>query len=150
MKKRRYLVVVTVGGASVGLILFLLLMTMNAPVQIVTAASSNTVAITENGFNPSVLTVEVGTTVVWTNQTQETVHLRSGEPYRIYLPLVLRNIGGVKITVASSKVVPVPVTRYQNNWVDDDLAPGQSCTYTFTVVGDYPLFLTNHPENGSG
>jgi len=146
MKKRRYLVVVTVGGASVGLILFLLLMTMNAPVQIVTAASSNTVAITENGFNPSVLTVEVGTTVVWTNQTQETVHLRSGEPYRIYLPLVLRNIGGVKITVASSKVVPVPVTRYQNNWVDDDLAPGQSCTYTFTVVGDYPLFLTNHPD----
>ncbi len=143
MKKRLHLIVISGGGALVGLVFFLLLL-MISSVQIATAASSNTVAITENGFDPSVLTVEPGTTVVWTNQTQETVHLRSGEPYRIYLPLVLRNLGAAKITVASSKMVPI--TRYQNNWVDDDLASGQSYTYTFTTIGDYPLFLTNHPD----
>ncbi len=58
-------------------------------IQEVAIAETVAVSITESGFDPATITVSVGTTVEWTNRTQETVRLVSGEPHRIYLPLVL-------------------------------------------------------------
>lgn len=108
-------------------------------------SSTVPVSITDAGFDPATITVTVGTTVVWTNHTQETVHLTSGQPYRIYLPLVLRNVGGVGAAAASPLTVAT-VLPQQDNWADVDITTGGSYSHTFTAVGVYPYFLSNDPH----
>lgn len=132
-------------GALAGLTLLTFAPTTNVPVQ-ATMGSFISVSIIEGGFDPAVVTTTVGTAVVWTNHTQETVHLVSGEPYRIYLPLVLRNAGGTRAVAASPLTSAAVVTRQQGDWVDDDIAPGQSYTHTFAISGNYSYFLRGHPD----
>ena len=146
MIRRFHLVAVSWIGALAGLTLLTFALTTNAPVQATMADSFVSVSITEGGFDPAVVTTTVGTAVVWTNHTQETVHLVSGEPYRIYLPLVLRNADGTKAVAASPLASAAVVTWQQGDWVDDDIAPGQSYTYTFAISGNYSYFLRGHPD----
>jgi len=106
------------------------------------------ISITESGFDPAVVTVTVGTTVAWTNRTQETVLLESGEPYRIYLPLVLRNVGG---TGGQTSSVPGPKSQAEVRLTAGEsfsgtIPPGGTFTHTFTTVGNWPYFLSNDPR----
>lgn len=110
-------------------------------------SSTVPVSVTDNGFDPDVVTVTVGATGEWTNHTQETVHLQSGEPYRIYLPLVLRNVGGAGGQTASA---PEPTSQAEvrltaSTTFSGTLPPGGTFTHTFTSDGDYPYFLTDNP-----
>ncbi|MCP4540727.1 MAG: hypothetical protein GY832_26615, partial [Chloroflexi bacterium] len=105
-------------------------------------ASTVPISITESGFDPDTVTITVGTTVEWTNRTQETVRLVSGEPYRIYLPLVLRNLGDA-IADDSYPMSPVLV-HPQGDWGNMDIASGESFTHTFTAGGGYPYFLAEY------
>lgn len=91
------------------------------------------------------MTVTVGTTVVWANRTQEMVHLVSGEPHRIYLPLVLRNTSSARASAATPSALTVAGSQ-QVDWGNVDIAPGGSYTHTFTTAGDYPYFLSTGPS----
>jgi len=103
------------------------------------------VSITESGFDPATVTVTVGGTVEWTNRTQETVHLVSGEPYSIYMPLALRNA-----SVARATAVPpsgaATGARQQEDWANVDITQGASYSHTFGTAGNYPYFLADHPD----
>lgn len=133
----------------VGLALLVLAVSASIPAQAMMEAPSASVSITESGLDPSTVTVTVGSAVVWTNYTQQTVRLASGEPYRIYLPLVMAGRG-----TASAAVLPTPtggagVSRPQEDWANVDIGPGESYAHTFTTVGHYPYYLIGHPH-GSG
>ncbi len=146
MSKRFQLMAISWIGVLAGLTLLTFALTTNVSVQATMADSFVSVSISEGGFDPAVVTTTVGTAVVWTNYTQETVHLVSGEPYRIYLPLVLHNAGGTRAVAASSLTSAAVVTRQQGDWVDDDIAPGQTCTLTFAISGNYSYFLRGRPD----
>jgi plastocyanin len=145
MNKRFYCIAISWVGALAGLTLLTLALTANTTVQATMTGSSVSVSITESGFDPALVTITVGTTVTWTNHTQETVHMVSGEPYRIYLPLVLSNVGGAR-TTAVSPPMATAVTQQQDDWVDADITPGESYGHTFTMTGSYPYFLAEHPD----
>jgi RHS repeat-associated protein len=104
------------------------------------------VSITESGFDPATVTVTAGETVEWTNRTQETVHLVSGEPYRIYLPLVVRNTAVTGATAASPPVTAAFTAQQQDDWANVDIAPGESYVHTFTTTGNHPYFLAGYPD----
>lgn len=146
MHKKVLLTTISWVGALAGLTLLTLALTANTPVQAIMADSSVSVSVTESGFAPSVVTITVGTAVVWTNHTQETVHLVSGEPYRICLPLVLRNASDTRVTATSPPMAGTVVTRQQGNWGNVDIVPGESYTHTFATAGNYPYFLAGHPD----
>jgi plastocyanin len=146
VNRRVLLMTISWVGALAGLTLLTLALAANTPVQAIMADSSVSVSVTESGFAPSVVTITVGTAVVWTNLTQETVHLVSGEPYRICLPLVLRNVSDTRVTATSPPMAGTGVTRRQGNWGNVDIAPGESYTHTFATAGNYPYFLAGHPD----
>jgi plastocyanin len=145
MNRRFRLIAICCVSALAGLTFLTLVLTVNTAVQATVIDSSVPVSITESGFDPAVVTVTAGTTVVWTNHTQETVHMVSGEPYRIYLPLMLRNAGDTRAIAASPPTAAAAVTWQQDDWVDEDIPPGKSYTHTFTMSGNYPYFLTRYP-----
>ena len=145
MSRRFHLMAISWIGALAGLTLLAFASTTNVPVQ-ATMGSFVSVSIIEGGFDPAVVTTTVGTAVVWTNLTQEAVHLVSGEPYRICLPLVLRNASDTRVPIASPPMAGTVVTRQQDNWGNVDIAPGESYTHTFATAGNYPYFLAGHPD----
>ena len=91
MNRRTHLIAISWVSAWAGLTFLMLTLAVSSPARVTMADSSVAVSITESGFDPSVVTITVGTTVVWTNLTQGTVHLVSGEPCWVYLPLVLKD-----------------------------------------------------------
>ena len=129
----------------VGLMLLISFLTVNRLAQAKISNTSVDVMITENGFDPSVITIDIGTTVIWTNKTQQTLHLKSGEPHRLYLPLILGNVSSTKAHLPRPQEIEIVAVQSKNNWVDHDLAAGQSYSYTFTTIGDFPLFVKNQP-----
>ncbi len=100
------------------------------------------VSITEGGPDPAVVTITVGSTVVWTNYLQETVHL--ARLYRVYLPLVARNADSTAAATASPLVADAATTRQAYEWGDVYIAPGQSYTHTFTLADDYAYSLEGY------
>ena len=129
-----------------GLALMVLAVSASITARATAKASSVSVSITESGLNPSTVTVTVGTAVVWTNHTQETVHLASGEPHRIYLPLVLNGTGIGTVTMTPHPIRSAGVTRQLDDWGGVNIAPDDSYTHTFTTVGNYPYYLVGHPH----
>ena len=113
---------------------------------------SDQVDITETGFDPEVLNVTVDSPVTWNNTTTQTHLLVSGTPYRIYLPLVLRDAGsssgaptpGAKPMRAEMSGVAVPSSP--GVLFEETLTPGQSFSYTFTLSGTYPYYLATAPQ----
>jgi len=121
------------------------------------------VSITENGPHPAVVTITVGSTVVWTNRMEETVHL--ARLYRVHLPLILNDLDGTVVTSGSAGFTvhggtrpssPTPSTEgsptaagQAYDWGNVDLAPGESYSHTFTLVDEYSYALEG-PLEGEG
>ena len=133
----------------VGLVLVAFAVRTSIPVQAMIEAPSATVSITESGLDPSTVTVTVGSAVVWTNYTPGTVYLASGEPYRIYLPLIMNRTGAASAAMSPPPIGGAGVSRQQEDWADVDIAPDEAYTHTFTTIGNYPYFLIGSPH-GSG
>jgi plastocyanin len=122
------------------------------------------VSITESGLDPAVVTITVGSTVVWTNYLQEAVHL--ARLYRVYLPLVVRGdgglaghnrsgrppegAGGTAATSASPRVADESRVRQGNEWGNVNIAPGQSYTHTFTLADQYSYSLAGAVQAEGG
>jgi photosystem II stability/assembly factor-like uncharacterized protein len=126
-------------GALAGLAALLFALTGYGPLQRTMAASPVPVGITASGFDPAVVTITVGTTVVWTNLTQTTVHLVSGWPFHAYLPLALSGAGGGMAPGHG------PLAHPQDSWADVHIAPGQSFSHTFTAAGTFRYYLAGRP-----
>ena len=146
MNRRTRLIAIAWVGALTGLTLLTLALAASMPAQATMGDSSVSVSINESGFDPSVVTVTAGTAVVWINNAQEAVHLMSGVPHHIFLPLVLSNVGDARVAAASPPMAGAVVMREQDDWGNVDIAPGESYTRTFTTAGDYPCFLAGYPE----
>ncbi len=104
-------------------------------------AAAVRVTITEAGFDPAVITVTVGDEVMWYNATAVTHTLKSGEPYRIYLPVVMRNVGGVFALDGESSEVMPQVLSGAGDVFGGTIPPGGVLTHTFTTPGDFSYFL---------
>jgi PKD repeat protein len=105
-----------------------------------------TVVITDTGFDPASVTVQTGEMVEWLNQTAETQRIVGGTPYRIYLPLVLRESTGAQVGAFAGVQSGGVVYRKSGEWGSGDIAPGERFTHTFTVTGEYPYFLAGVPD----
>ncbi|MFN8494735.1 MAG: hypothetical protein U0350_44445 [Caldilineaceae bacterium] len=90
-------------------------------------ATAAVVTITEQGFQPKILTVTVGSSVVWHNQTARTLVLRQGLPQFSFLPLILSS--SVHGVVERREAVD---TR---EIFTGTILPGDTFTYTFTQPG---------------
>ena len=117
---------------------------MPAPQYTNAPADTVSVAITEAGFDPQVVLVAVGWTVEWTNQTDTTVHLTAGLPYKIYLPIVLSAYTGTRAARALS-TAPSDSAYPQQDWADVDIPPGSTYSYVFAETGSYPYYLDGTP-----
>jgi plastocyanin len=86
----------------------------------------------------------VGTTVEWINHTAAAVHLMSGAPFRIFLPLVVR--AGGSAGPESAPATTGGARQVEGNWADVDIPAGQSYGHTFSAVGTYPYYLRGNPD----
>jgi plastocyanin len=148
------LVSVVLGTLSVGALIALaqcasdhfdpVIVYAHQPRGAVASASTVPISITESGFEPATETITAGTTVMWTNLLSETVHLVSGEPYCVYLPLVVRDAGQDR---AAAGTLPSSAgAARQSGWADVDIDPGLSYTHIFTTAGGYPYYLSTDPR----
>lgn len=110
---------------------------LTGPIQ--STSSGITIFINSDGLQPSQVTIPTGQVVTWVNQTSTTLHLNSGYPNQVYLPLVLRNVGTDNSTSTALTAKSLTV------W-GGEIVPGGIYTYTFTEAGDYPYFFTHHPD----
>jgi len=107
------------------------------------------ITITAAGFDPTVLTVTVGTEVTWYNGTGVTHILQFGTPYRIFLPLLMKNrVGGSGLAAGGAEPVPrttgLPLEGSDASFLA--LPPGDTFTHRFISTGAYPYFLTTAPR----
>lgn len=104
------------------------------------------ISITETGFDPQAVTITVGTIVEWTNRTHQTVHIQSGEPYHIYLPLVLRNVGGASPQATQTLSGSRGEVQLTSGPVfSGTITPGGIFMHAFTTEGTFPYFLIENP-----
>ena len=116
---------------------------MEQPSVVTTA--SNVITLTINGLQPSVLTTTFGADVMWINTTSITHTLVSGEPYRLYLPLVLRS-GGVLPVEDTALPLRDALLAGNSGLFTVTLPPGGVFTYTFFTSGSVPYFLADAPQ----
>ncbi len=86
--------------------------------------------ITDSGFSPTDLTIEIGTTVTWTNNSSTVQQVKSGPApdfYYIYLPLIVNGETQNRTSLSLQT----------EGWDSGRLDPGESFTYTFTEIGDF-------------
>ena len=76
------------------------------------------VAIRNNAYRPDVIEVTVGAAVTWTNED----------------------------SVIHSVVLPHVITAQNNILASGSLSTGQSFTYTFTLVGTFQYYCSQHPD----
>jgi len=106
--------------------------------------TADQISVTENGFEPETLTVTAGSPVTWTNTTPQTHILVSGVPWRIYLPLVLRQAASQARSIAG--LGPETSTFIHNTVLfTATLPPSGSFRYTFVTTGTYPYYLSTAP-----
>jgi RHS repeat-associated protein len=112
------------------------------------ADTGNVITITQSGFQPSVLTVTLGMTVTWFNATAITQTLVTGEPYRVYLPLIMRGGGAAQAAAraydSARSYQPVPLMS--NETFSATLAPGATFTYTFANESMTKFYLSTAPQ----
>ena len=128
----------------VGLACLVIVLSLDAPVKAAAGDPPVAVSITEGGFEPAVVTITVGTTVEWTNHTAVTVHLMSGAPFHVFLPLIVRAGGGAGSV--SALAATGSARRGQGDWADVDIPPDGSHSHTFAAPGSYPYYLQGEPD----
>ena len=104
------------------------------------------IAITETGFDPAVITVTVGTTVTWRNDTTTTHTLQSGlqaqpSDLTIYLPLIMKGENGSSRSMTES----APVLTSSESF-SATLAPNETFSQSFASEGETPFYLTTAPQ----
>gem|GEM_PF-7096833 len=100
------------------------------------------VLITNQGLQPAFVSIRVGEAVAWVNQTSVTQRLVSGVPYRLFLPVMLRNAGsGGPAVSGEMRHTPADLSEW-----GAVIAPEGVYTHTFTLVGDYPYFIGGRPD----
>ena len=142
MKKCNYSRNILISVICSMILILSLVMGSNTPVQasVLGASSSIPVDITEGGLDPAVLAVSVGDEVVWTNSTGRTLRLLDGEPHLIYMPISVNTNSSIAVQPPSSS--PGNATHSpQDIWLDAEIAPGGSFSFTFTTAGNYPYFV---------
>jgi plastocyanin len=102
------------------------------------ASSGATVLITGQGLVPTQTTIQTGGVVTWVNQTDTPLHVVSGYPHEVYLPVVMQNAGAGGSTLAASTAIRTAA------W-GGEIAPGSIYTRTFEEEGNYPYFIAGHP-----
>ncbi|MEM8861270.1 MAG: hypothetical protein AAGD96_23330 [Chloroflexota bacterium] len=132
---------------SFSLVFFALALALSALLIPYVGASEKTihVSITESGFEPQLSSIELGTTVIWTNNLPISVELLTKPSYSIYLPLIPQNnLNTLALLVENEDGnSSQPATNQFDNWANDILlAPGESFTFTFTKVGSYPVRIS--------
>ena len=103
------------------------------------AADADTVVVTDTGFTPDVVTITLGSTVAWTNQLVQTITVISGQPFRLYLPVIIRQGG------TGNAAARVAVAILDDNF-SGVISPGDIFTHTFTTLGAHPYFLKERPN----
>ena len=113
------------------------------------ATASALIAITASGFEPAAITVEAGTEVAWKNETAQTHVLKSGEPYAIYLPLILRQGPGAGPLSASAQLSRTTPLRTASDDFMATISSGDTFTHTFITEGEHPYYLvTDFKQRG--
>ena len=116
-----------------------------------TVAAAETVDITDTGFDPPTVTIRPGETVEWVNQTSQVQRIAGGVPYLIYLPLVLRDAGGLtQLNRGNEDITVMPsasqMLAQSDGWGSGDIQPSGRFTHTFTTTGECPYFLAGSLE----
>ena len=108
----------------------------------ISAPSSTEVQITAEGFQPNVVTITVGSEVVWRNQDSATHRIASGLlEHRAFIPAALKKYsGGI-----SASGPPNPSVQSLAAWESLDIPPGESYARTFDVEGVFPYRCEYHP-----
>ena len=101
------------------------------------------VTITESGLEPEVLTVTVGTTVVWYNATGVEQELESGELTQVFLPIVLKGLSassasGDGAAWFSSSLEPL---EQSGQGFFGTISPGGTFSHTFDETGEVSIFM---------
>ena len=111
-----------------------------------TPSGSVQIMIGETGFDPAVVTVTLGTEVVWYNSTSLTQTLQSGSPQRTYLPLVATESGDDGGAGRSSALKATRPHLADSETFTATLPPGGAFAYLFTTTGRHSCFLVNSPQ----
>ncbi|MEM9777187.1 MAG: plastocyanin/azurin family copper-binding protein, partial [Chloroflexota bacterium] len=112
------------------------------PAQTAVALAPHTIVYTSSGFSPDELTVQVGDTVTWENQTDQMLSVASQNQYLIFLPLIRNGDQGSKSSQASS------ITAADSMPFELSIPAGESESYTFPEAGQYKFFVADDPDQG--
>lgn len=117
----------------------------SAPPTADSQRTSAQINLTATGFEPAVLTVAVGTEVVWVNNTNQAHFLQSGSPTALYLPLIRRNNATdqqVVQAVDPRNMQPIPtIDKFAGA-----LSVGGTFAHTFSEPGAFFYYLTTNPQ----
>jgi plastocyanin len=112
-------------------------------------ASTVPVSITETAFDPDIVTITVGNAVEWTNRTSAIQQIVAEPDYLVFLPLLVRNLTYAAVTTSDPDIgetaAKAPSVR-ASDWGSGPLAPGETFSHTFTIVGNYPYYLAADPQ----
>ncbi|MCB0013095.1 MAG: VCBS repeat-containing protein, partial [Anaerolineales bacterium] len=105
------------------------------------AGDGSTIAITGQGFNPALLTIAQGSQVTWQNDTSQVQYLRSGQAiFSQFLPAIVKATGTRSGGRGNSVAAPA------GSDFAATLQPGETFSFTFNDLGDFPFYLTNNPN----
>ncbi len=109
-----------------------------------TIATDPMVVVTENDTDSADLTVTLGSSVTWENQSAESIQIASkpfaGQlPYRVLLPTMLNDNSG-SASSASTRSGAVGA-----GWPSTAIPAGERYTRTYNQPGVYPYFLSHLP-----
>jgi RHS repeat-associated protein len=99
--------------------------------------------LTDDGFVPPSVHIQPGDSVRWTNRTASVHVLRSGQPRRLYLPLILRTGGNGAAGAGAAAALPVALVVGE---FEATLQPGGQFTQTFPAEGVYPFYAATAPH----
>jgi hypothetical protein len=108
-------------------------------------AASHPISITLTGFEPTLMIIMSGESVVWTNRTEIPKTLKSGTPFQVYLPLLLHNSTQAESKPAGSSDNSQIFLNPNQLLSEHVIQPGDNYSQTFPEVGTYDFYLGGMP-----
>jgi plastocyanin len=102
-------------------------------------AQTSAVQLTDQSFNPTVITITVGAQVTWENKTSQSYTLQSGSPYAVYLPIIMMNSSNKRTELYGMVIQPQEL-------FGGNFPPNGQLTHQFQSAGTQPYFITGHPN----